>query len=137
MFRSISWGQFFTTIIILVLIYYLIIAGVYFRHDLVLLVQRKTTVPPEPLQPSGEKTVDHFTASSELKIALQQAFEQCAERRWIKEELLTAISKVLKQYPELKGTAFQSAINNYISLEAGTQCQVELNEHELQQIWLA
>jgi len=137
MFRTISWGQFFTTIIILVVIYYLVIAGVYFRHDLLLLVQRKGTVPPEPLEPSGEKKMDHFIASSDLKKALQQVFNQGSEKGWIKQELLMAIGMAVKHFPDLKGTAFQSAINNYISIQASTQCKVELNEHELQQIWLA
>ena len=135
MFQSITWGQYFTTIIITAGLYYLAIAAIYFRSELITMLQRKKAVVPVTPVPAKENKADLFSVSGDVKTALQQLFEQAAERRWIKEELLMGLCNVLKQFPELKGTAFQSAMNNYISVEATTQCEIELNEPELHKIW--
>ena len=136
MFRFISWGQYFTTMLILVIIYWLVIAALYFKGDLMQLFKRKKSTDGNGISSADEKIAgDVFTRVSELKLSLQQVFTQGAEKHWIKEELLMALRSAVQQSLELKGTAFQVAINNYIDIESKSQCRLELTNIEIQQLW--
>jgi type I site-specific restriction-modification system R (restriction) subunit len=72
----------------------------------------------------------------ELADEIKQLVEKAKEKRYIKEELLFSIQKLIKAYNQLKGTSYQREINNLIISTCKTQCSLHLSADEVDTVWL-
>ncbi len=138
MFRSVSWHQFITALIILLIIYYFLVVVIYFRHDVVLLSKKPQQLPA----PEAElaKGIDDnsllFSAVHELMEELKGIFYKASKYDYPKEELVMALQVKLRDYPKLKGTSFQFAVNNHIAGESKNKCEADLTDQDIRNLWL-
>jgi len=143
MFSSISWREFLTVVVIILFLYYFLVIVLYYRKDLSQLAKdgfHKKQIQVSPVAKIESTSVPDsntilFSTVHELMEELKGLFTTASKNDYPKEELLTALKMKLRDYSQLKGTAFQAAVNNHISKESKDQCQTDLADIDLQQIW--
>ncbi len=146
MFNSISWSVYFECIFLSCLVYYASIILIYYRKDIQLKfvkIQQPASTPieaaPVHTKPQESKAaVDDnnalFSTVHDLMEELKIIFQTAEKKQFPKEELLTALQMKLKDYPPLKGTAFQVAINNHIMQQAAA-IKIMVEDNEVKNIW--
>ena len=137
MIKQVSWAEYCSVLAVLTAAYYFLIILIYFRTEAWQLLsgQRKllpaTTGYTDSATPPLTDEERQYTVVNELIIELKPLFE----KGYIKEELVMSLQMKVAEYPQLKGTAFQVAVNNYIQMESENKCSVYLSEQELGGLW--
>ena len=146
MFNSISWSSYLQFIFFILLPYYAAILAVYYRKDIFLQFagwQQSSTRsgPASPIDKTVQTNKENnaindalFSSVHDLLEELKTVFKSANDKNYPKEELLMALQVKLKAYPQLKGTAFQVAINNHIVQQA-VECKMPLEENEIKHCW--
>lgn len=146
MLHFISWSQFGYWITITLIVYYLIVGSLFFRSELVNLVNR----PPkhQGLEDRNSPIVQepsptHLAMQPEIPFAqvhdllenLKAVFNQIAHAGSTKDALIDAVAAKLKPLPELNNSDMREDIDMHIKLEAKDKCKIDLSDEDLQEIW--
>jgi hypothetical protein len=84
---------------------------------------------------AAQQDQDLFTATQNLRDEVSQLLTGFGTNL-NREELITGLQLKLKNQDKIKGTAFQDAVNNYISTEAESKCSIRLTDQELDRLWV-
>ena len=138
MIKQVSWAEYCSVLAVLTAAYYFLIILIYFRTETwqLLTGQRKllpatTGYTDSASPPPTTEEQRQYEVVNDLVSELKPLFE----KSYIKEEMVMALQMKLIEYPQLKGTAFQVAVNNYIQMESENKCSVYLSEDELKGLW--
>jgi len=141
MLQSISWSQLVVFLLIAMAVYYLAIFFIYFKflRSLVAVFS-----PGNPGSKNNAAPGDAIDADdpdylldqvSGLTVSIKENIGEAAAGHFAREEFLFTLQSLLKQYPALKGTGFQTGINHIISESMEKKCGILLSEGELNGLW--
>jgi hypothetical protein len=136
MIQAIHWQWYITASVVFLAVYYATVILLYYRENTQPAIQRTEHITsPEPVlfgqtdspeqnvhpaEPDLSGIVHDFV--NELEALLLQSEADQAD----KPTLSITISRCLQKYPRLKGSVFQSVINNLIGVNAENQCCLQL-----------
>lgn len=151
MLSSISWACYFAVAALLFGIYYCYVLVRYYRKEIKRIISRQSDAPelkspkPDSNQLSlfenddeavlPEKTMDIFSHAFDLSARIKILMEVAAEEKYSKAGLVAILRKLLAEYPAIKGTAFQAAINNVILGESKSLGSNGLQEDDVSTLW--
>jgi hypothetical protein len=137
MLGSISWNQWWAILAFLLIIYYLIIIPVYYRNDLPGIVKKiSSSFRPRTKSAFTQTSPQHlFSVSTRLAEAIEKKMEDASRSNTIREEFLFSLGKLLQDYPMIRETVFQTAINNLIVHHFKTIYSTTLSETEIKRLW--
>jgi hypothetical protein len=125
MLSSISWSEYFTTLLISLLLYYIVVGLLFFRADIIALVNRNSSIfksEKSNVEDSHLNSIPH-----ELMNQLNTVSENNYEN---KEELLTALKGKLKLYPGLQNKTMKNSISEFLQHN-----YPQLDEMDIKRIW--
>lgn len=76
-----------------------------------------------------------YQKTLELTEELKLVFDKAASMSLEKEAVLVSLQIRLQQYPDIKQSAFYSALNQHIIEEVERACHIQLTAEELAQLW--
>jgi hypothetical protein len=138
MLSSISWGNFLSFIAVIFFIWYVIIGILFYRAD----IRQFLHAPFQKRNPGGSADKINQHQHEDLFIETQNLRDELSVimqgigNKLNREELITGLQLKLKNQDKIKGTAFQVAVNNYISAEAESKCSIRLTDQELDRLWV-
>lgn len=150
MFTNISWASYIFVVTLLLAVWYLIIGMRFYFHDLQNLLARKRRpnlqlAHDESYSPIGSGFTSEQTEASdsdslfqEVKILtakLKETIADASSKNYQREEFIFLLQLTLKEYPHLKGSPFQVAINNLIISECEKHGFLHLSAEELVILW--
>lgn len=165
MFNSISWQGYWIAIALLTVLYYLIICLLYYRSHLCAWIQHlqgrrpkitpSTSVPflhSQPNESSGKRQPSLFEAETAIEFSLPPKdseehivysymdelnafFEQAKRTKWMKEELIGALKRLLLKYPSLKVSEYKESISNVLITECEHHCSIHLSAEDIVIVW--
>ena len=160
MIEKISWASYATALLTIVVIYYIVIVLLYYRKEIfgfanalqqrfssnVGLKQEVSVTGKESLSlsndtgsASSEKHTysgDISTDSFDLVEKIKESMLRYAEHKYIREEIITGLQLLLKEYPQLRYSAYAAAINNTITKEIELHCSIRLEDDEVKRLWM-
>ena len=150
MFTNISWASYILVVTLLLAVWYLVIGMRFYFNDLQNLLTRKRkpdlqlasddtylTTGSEftPEQTEASNTDNLFQAVEMLTAKLKETIADASSKNYHKEEFNFLLQLTLKEYPHLKGSPFQMAINNLILSECEKYGSLHLSAEELVMLW--
>lgn len=123
MLSTISWTQYITFLFIITACYYAVIVTLFYRQRMLQLITGTSVATKE-----GD-------AQLALQQALQVFFARAATQTRPREEFLQGLRSILRNYPTIKGTNIQVAINAYIQSTCAEQLGLTLPEAEVKLLW--
>ncbi|WP_423147042.1 hypothetical protein [Rubrolithibacter danxiaensis] len=156
MFTNITWTNYIVVIILLLVIYYLFVGIRFYYQDLKNIIDKRTPqVDPEvdhrsfaypntvnaqprvlPLDSAAPNSEDDpFQEVEHLVCRLKDAAKEASDKKALKEEFAQYLRLILKEYPELKTSPFQSAIIELITSECAKYGSITLSEDEVVMLW--
>lgn len=148
MFSKISWQTYGTAVLILTVLYYLVVFLIC-RKSLSIRDRSEkrlqhpkvapTLFPREIKQPSGQEIIQqlppvlpmvHDLVDELSALIRQAAFEQTG-----KDTLSHSVTAVLKKYPSLYESSYQTSVSNLIAHECETHCNIHFSAEEIRQLW--
>ncbi len=160
MFTNISWTNYIIVVILLMVIYYIIIGIRFYSHDFKNLLSGNQKFklspstrlsdmqndnnpadeqePPEMFQAGSafaETTDETFLEVEHLIVRLKEAIANASGKRYVKQEFFLYLQLILKEYPVLKNSQFQSVINELIISECAKYGSITLSEEEVVALW--
>jgi hypothetical protein len=146
MLKQITWASYCYVLVILLVSYYVIVVLLQYSKKV-----RRILAGMQPLfftkkneggTSSSFSSAQHvenderlFAITHNLVQTLRATITEAAEGGKSKHELLKLLNSVTAEHEELKGTAFQVAVNNFISVETGIHCSINLSEEDLVAVW--
>lgn len=138
----ISWQQLFFVMAIFLIAYYGAVALIFYRRELGRLLNRRafvpsreenTSLPAKPPQAASDPQIYQVVMDlmDETKSVLKAAVDESLD----KEQVIAALRYRLLSYSQIKGTAFQIAINNHIDQEIKERLGWSLTETDIRDIW--
>jgi hypothetical protein len=129
--------------------YYTFVVTIYYRHDLIDLLNGKQKISVSPFS-SPEKNTDEPTdlplnpepENQNSKIVqavtdeIQALISATGKSMPEKSEVLLALHQLLRKYPTVKSSSDKVFIEHFIIAEYATNCSVHLSEVELQSVWV-
>ena len=137
MLNKISWQNYWTMVALLTAAYYLFIYLLYFRNNFSFKLSKifKDNEAVNNTDPTEGGKAEANVFDSCLN-ELATFFEEANGRKWMKEELLYALQRVLKKYASLKNSSYEETIHRLTILQCKDICAVHINAEELNQLWL-
>lgn len=163
MFRNITWTNYIVVIIVLLAIYYLFIGiRFYFRDLQDFLTQRRKdnkhflsdeiidgilqSSHAEPFEESQSEQLipdssfaqtsdDTFEDIERLIVQLKEAICDAGTKTYTREEFFLLLRLILIEYPHLKDSPFQSALNELIVSECEKYGSIVISEEEVVMLW--
>jgi hypothetical protein len=138
MLQSISWSQFVVFLLISMTLYYLAIFIIYFKllRSLVAVFSHLSPGSKNNDGPDDAGDPDHLLDQvSGLTSSIKETIGEAASGHFVREEFLFSLKSMLKQYPELKDTGFQTGINHIIAESSEKKCGIILSADELKGLW--
>jgi hypothetical protein len=149
MLSLISWNVFTEVLFVSLGIYYMAVAMLYYKTEIGALLRGKrpssSPIPPNPVPDprpgsDGKKQIEEpapaeFALTERIVVELKATIKKVMADEVEKEDLLRSIAHVLRQYPELKNTAYGKAIDNFIMRECGSGYAIHLDENEVIRLW--
>lgn len=138
MIKQVSWTEYCSVLAVLTAAYYVLIILVYFRKDFWQVLSGQKKLLPATTGLSGSTSPPPTDEQRQYAVVNQlvEELKPVFENGYIKEELMMALQLKLADFPQLKGTAFQVAINNFITMESENKCSVYLSGDELRGLWV-
>jgi hypothetical protein len=162
MFTNISWTNYTVGISLLLVIYYIIIAIRFYFLDLKNLLSgnqkfmssssagfsdvqnNNNPIAHEQAQTEmfqagttfAETTNETFLEVEHLIVRLKEAIANASGKKYIKQEFFLFLQLILKEYPMLKNSQFQSVINELIISECAKYGSVTFSEEEVVELWI-
>lgn len=157
MFTNITWTNYMVVIILLLAVYYILVGIQFYYHDLKFLASRRKLnlqLQSNRLSEPGNSnqwlqtqpqvfetqnpvatTEDFFQEVEHLAGRLKEAIKEAASKKPLKQEFSRYLQLILKEYPALKTSPFQSAINELITSECAKYGSTILSEDEVVKLW--
>lgn len=150
MFTNISWTTYILVVTLLLAAWYLIIGMRFYFHDLQNLLARKrksnlqlahdksysiTGSEFTTEQTEASDTNNLFHEVEKLTAKLKETIADASSKNYHREEFIFLLQLILKEYPHLKGSPFQVAINNLILSECEKYGSLHLSAEELVMLW--
>lgn len=159
MFTNISWTSYIIFVAFLLTAWYIIIGLKFYFRDLQNILSGKTKLAFRGVHnkysshkneeirnsehvefdrksfPNEEQTDKLFQEAEELTGKLKDAISDTASKNYNKEEFTFLLQLTLKEYPALKGSPFQVAINNLIASQCDKHSFIRLSAVELGMLW--
>jgi len=140
MLKNISWQNFLVLIVWLLIAWYCFVGMVYYAKDIKKILRFKS-IQFNPKQNNSidditEDVADSFARSKNLRDDISLILQKATQHKFPKEELVMALQLSVRAYPDLHQSAFQVAINHYISQESEKQCSTSFSDEELRSIWM-
>jgi hypothetical protein len=140
MLKNISWQNFLVLIVWLLIAWYCFVGMVYYAKDIKKILRFKS-IRFNPKQNNSidgitEDVADSFARSKNLRDDIALILQKATQHKFPKEELVMALQLSVRAYPDLHQSAFQVAINHYISQESEKQCSTSFSDEELRSIWM-
>jgi hypothetical protein len=144
MFSNISWFQYIIFICAAALIWYVAIFYIYYRYDLLQILQAKKTfhtgegktsynfnIQQEnpPSSPNVSQLIQSFT--DEIVAYLGEA----GKNEITKSDLLFAIGRIADKYSPLANLEVKESLGQFIKVQTETYCAMFLNEDDLNRVW--
>jgi competence CoiA-like predicted nuclease len=140
MLKNISWQNFLVLIVWLLIAWYCFIGMVYYAKDIKKILRFKSIQFNQKQNNSidniTEDVADSFARSKNLRDDIALILQKATQHKFPKEELVMALQLSVRAYPDLHQSAFQVAINHYISQESEKQCSTSFSDEELRSIWM-
>lgn len=143
----ISWTSYITVSSMLLLFYYFFVVLVFYRKDIMARLKtgkasvfrssQDSVLFTEAVEKKEDSKLDAANAApmhslvDELQAYINQAGQQESE----KSELTASIKQLLKKYPGIKGSIFQSGITNLIAVVTEDKCAIHFSADELRGLW--
>lgn len=140
----ISWEQLFIWLFILLFVYYAVVLTLFYRQDLLKLRSRFTkSAGPNYAHVEQSRVAvredqeyeDLYNTVHELMKDCRGVFGNVTNAPVDRNQLIADLSRKVKLYPQIKGTAFQISLSNHFAQEASHRLGVELEDEELEKIW--
>lgn len=159
MFTHISWANYIIVAALLLTAWYIIIGLKFYFHDLLKIFTgkikftlkgtHKTSSFKQSEQISNselqdfddkplldmEETDNLFKVVDELISKLKSAISDAVNKKYSKQEFIFLLQLTLKEYPILKNSPFQLAVNDLIASECEKHSFIPLSAVELMELW--
>jgi len=155
MFTNISWANYIFVVTLLLAAWYLFVGVKFYSNDLQIFLLRKRKpnllVGQDEFQndegkvrQSSQFTNDQIETSEtdilfqeveELATKLKEAIANASSKNYNREESIFLLHLTIKEYPHLKGSPFQVALNNLIISECERYGSIHLSAEELLMLW--
>jgi len=89
----------------------------------------------EANEPPTWQNEEMFELAQSLTAHLASEIKEAHQKNYSKQDLLLMLQMILKDYTVLKGTAFQTAVNNCIETECARYGSIHLSEGERIEVW--
>jgi hypothetical protein len=86
-------------------------------------------------EPPAWQNEEMFEKAQGLMAHLASEIKEAHQKKYSKQDLLLMLQMILKDYIVLQGTAFQTAVNNYIETECARYGSIHLSEGERIEVW--
>ncbi|MFN8271943.1 MAG: hypothetical protein U0U33_16875 [Chitinophagaceae bacterium] len=160
MIEKISWASYATALLTIVVIYYIVIALLYYRKEIFgfanalqqrfpfnaglkqeVFINSKESLSQfnDAGSVSSEKPIctgDISTDSFDLVEKIKESMQRYAENEYIREEIITGLQLLLKEYPQLRYSPYTASINNTITKEIELHCSIRLEDDEVKRLWM-
>jgi hypothetical protein len=140
MLKNISWQNYLALIVWLLIAWYCFVAMVYYAKDIKKILRFKNIrfnpIQTKSIDDSTKNVGDSFARSKNLRDDIALILQTATQHKFPKEELVMALQLSVRAYPDLHQSAFQVAINHYISKESEKQCSTSFSDDELRSIWI-
>ena len=152
MFSNISWYQYIIFICAGALTWYVAIFYIYYRHDLLQILQAKKT-----FHTANGKPGDDFNFQQENPAGINlrnshsspdmgqviQSFtdevvaylEEAGKNKIAKPDLLDSLGRIADKYPSLANSEYKESLGQFIKLQTENYCAMFLNEEDLDKLW--
>jgi hypothetical protein len=147
MLRQITWAGYIYALILLVVSYYAVVIALFYYKKLKRIFTNlkihSNSAPPafneNVKEPGDEAEVEKeealFSIAQTLIEKLKLAIDDASKRKVSKNELIKVVRNKAAEFKILKGTAYQVAINNFITIESQIHCSINLSEEDLRWVW--
>ena len=146
MLNNITWSSYWTALTILTVIYYVIILLVFYRHELGNLLTGKIGSPHgrtksthanliEDTSQQGNDKNELLPMVAIISDELTAYLEQGSYTRYEKPEVIYALQKITRKFAAIKGSKYQTTINQLIQSVCGDKCGIHLDDSEIQAVW--
>lgn len=163
MFTNISWTNYIVVIIVLLAIYYIFIGIRFYSRDLqyFLTFRRKGSIRPSDDEAVEDMSLsnpaenfeeaksefsiadgsfaqtsdDTFQDIERLIVRLKETIADAGTKQYARQEFFLLLQLILKEYPNLKDSPFQSAIIELITSECGKYGSITISEEEVVMLW--
>ncbi|MDR6809673.1 hypothetical protein J2Y45_006750 [Dyadobacter sp. BE34] len=89
----------------------------------------------EDNEPPVWQNEEMFEKAQGLMAHLSSEIKEAQQKGYSKQDLLLMLEMIIKDYSVLKGTAFQTAVNNCIATECAKYGSIHLSEGETIEVW--
>lgn len=149
-FTNISWASYILVVTLLVAAWYLVIGMRFYFHNLQNFFTRKRkpklqiasnetySTTGSEFTPEQTETLDSddlFNEVENLTAKLKETIADASSKNYNREEFIFLLQLTLKEYPHLKGSIFQEALNNLIISECEKYGSIHLSAVELAMLW--
>ncbi len=157
MVKESPWQYYAVAIVSIIALYYLWVAWKFYQQEIKEAIKfgrprrRQAVDPPLDELDSDEESIDEkIEAEGELpawqneqlfadveKLAehLIVEIEEAHRKDYTRQDLIQMLQIILKEYPTLKGTPFQIAVNNRIEAECAKYGSIHLSEGDKREVW--
>lgn len=150
------WQSYLLTASIITVTYYAVIAWKYYLNDIKGLLSRKRQrlAPrsnrdsdadrgPESTDKANNENKEDMPARDEALLEKQHdllsyladQIREAHQKNYTKQDLIQMLEMILKEYPALKGSSFQLAVNARIDAECAKYGSTYLSEDDKNQAW--
>lgn len=157
MIMNISWATYYCTVAIVLLLWYLYVGFRYFRTDISRAAGWTAGTPlhwdagpgegqPEVAEPAPnlaakgtfeENSFNDFEIIEELVDRVKALITESVEHKAPKDNFLTTLHHILKDYPTLRHSQFRPSVNEFITTECDAQGMEPVSTEEVEQAWRA
>jgi hypothetical protein len=139
MFNNISWASYWSALTVTAVLYYVYVLRTHFREVIFQRLKFKrvaaaagsskkfSSVTINDEDPGAVQSLIH-----EISASLDNAAKVKAERS----EIIFGLQQIVKKYPGIKATDYQSAITQLIISESEEKCAVHLSGEEARRVWV-
>lgn len=143
----INWSAYLAACGVIAAVYYAVVFFRFYRSALFQSGKRPLSPPKgqASLFPQDQSRTDEPAINREqvelthtvhdLADELRALLQQLAAQASGKDELLSAVLRLLKKYPALKGSGFQQPLTQLVAAESENHCNIRLTADELAGLW--
>lgn len=157
MVKESPWHYYAVSVMSIIALYYLWVAWKFYQQEIKDAIKfgrqrkRRPVDPPiDEIDSDEESPEEEHEAEEELpawqneqlfadveKLAehLIVEIEEAHRKDYTRQDLIQMLQMILKEYPTLKGTPFQIAVNNRIEAECAKYGSIHLSEGDKREVW--
>ena len=130
MLTNISWSAYWLGVTVILLAYYSFVIVYFYRLQIRQVFLNLSTPGESNLQSDS----DLFAIVHVLMDEIDNNFHLLNEQT-SKQQCMGILQQLISHYPQIKGTAFQNAVNNKLSELLYNKCSIHISEQELAAVW--